>query len=64
MPIPYIYRICIKTLELPLLYIVSVHIFEGRTANDGPVRIQYKCLILIFALPEMKLRASLFPKQN
>ena len=31
------------------------------TANEGPVRIQYKCLIPIYVFPEMKL---LFPKQN
>ncbi len=31
------------------------------TANEGPGRIQYKCLVPIYVLPEMKL---LFPKQN
>ena len=31
------------------------------TANEGPVRIQYKCLVPIRVFPEMKL---LFPKQN
>jgi hypothetical protein len=31
------------------------------TANEGPVRIQYKFLVPIYVLPEMKL---LFPKQN
>ncbi len=30
-------------------------------ANEGPVRIQYKCLVPIYIFPEMKL---LFPKQN
>jgi hypothetical protein len=29
------------------------------TANEGPVRIQYKCLLPIYVFPEMKL---LFPK--
>ncbi len=29
--------------------------------TKGPVRIQYKCLVLIYIFPEMKL---LFPKQN
>ncbi len=24
-------------------------------ANEGPVRIQYKCLVLIYIFPEMKL---------
>jgi hypothetical protein len=31
------------------------------TANEGPVRIQYKCLVPIYVFPEIKL---LFPKQN
>jgi hypothetical protein len=31
------------------------------TANKGPVRIQYKCLVPNYVLPEIKL---LFPKQN
>ncbi len=31
------------------------------TANEGPVKILYKCLIPIYVFPEMKL---LFPKQN
>jgi hypothetical protein len=37
------------------------------TANEGPVRIQYKCLVHIYVLPEMKMRslaALLFPKEN
>ncbi len=35
--------------------------FHLHTANEGPVRIQYKCLVPIYVFPEMKL---LFPKQN
>jgi hypothetical protein len=31
------------------------------TANEGPVRIQYKCLVAIDVFPEIKL---FFPKQN
>jgi hypothetical protein len=31
------------------------------TANEGPLRIQYKCLVPIYEFPEMKL---LFPKQK
>jgi hypothetical protein len=31
------------------------------TANEGPVRIQYKCLVPIYAFPETKI---LFPEQN
>ncbi len=34
---------------------------DSYTANEGPVRIQYKCLVPIYVLPEMKL---LFLKQN
>jgi hypothetical protein len=33
-------------------------------ANEGPPRIQYKCLVLIYVFPEMKRRGFLFPKQN
>jgi hypothetical protein len=32
---------------------------KAYTANVGPVRIQYKCLVSIYEFPEMKL---LFPK--
>ncbi len=31
------------------------------TANEGPVRIQYKCMVPIYVFPEIKL---LFPKQK
>jgi hypothetical protein len=34
---------------------------DGHTANEGLVRIQYKCRVPIYVFPEMKL---LFPKQN
>jgi hypothetical protein len=37
-------------------WILLVHI-----ANEGPVRIQYKCLVPIYLFTEIKL---LFPKQN
>jgi hypothetical protein len=33
----------------------------SHTANEGPVRIQYKCLVAIYVFPAMKL---IFPKQN
>jgi hypothetical protein len=33
----------------------------SNTANEGPERIQYKCLVLHYVFPEMKL---LFLKQN
>ena len=32
------------------------------TANEGPVRIQYKCLVPIYVFPEMKLRSLLISK--
>ncbi len=32
------------------------------TANEGPVRIQYKCLVLISVFPEMKLRGLVISK--
>jgi hypothetical protein len=40
------------------------------TANEGPVRIQYKCLVPVYVFPERQLcnvhccAASLFPKLN
>ncbi len=33
----------------------------GCTANEGPVRIKFKCLVPLYVLPEMKL---LLPNQN
>ncbi len=36
-------------------------VYRYSTANEGPVRIQYKRLVPIYVFPEMKL---LFPKQN
>jgi hypothetical protein len=41
--------------------LLSLFPFVYHTANEGPVRIQYKCLVPIYVFPEMKL---LFPKQN
>jgi hypothetical protein len=35
---------------------------SGCTANGGPVRIQYKCLVPIYVFPEMKLRGLVFSK--
>ena len=32
------------------------------TANEGPVRIQYKCLVPIYVFLEMKLRGLVIPK--
>jgi hypothetical protein len=35
---------------------------SGHTANEGPVRIQYKCLIPIYVFPEMKLCSFVIPR--
>ncbi len=32
------------------------------TANEGPVRIQYKCLVPIYVFPEMKLQGFVISK--
>jgi hypothetical protein len=40
---------------------LPVGLVDSLTANEGLVRIQYKCLVPIHVFPEMKL---LFPKQN
>ncbi len=37
---------------------------ETHTANEGPVRIHFKCLVPIYVFPEWNCAASLFPKQN
>jgi hypothetical protein len=34
---------------------------QSRAANEGPVRIQYKCLVSVYVFPEIIL---LFPKKN
>ncbi len=46
--------VCSPSFHTPIRFAIC-------TANEGPVRIQYKCLVPIYVLPEMKL---LFPKQN
>jgi hypothetical protein len=40
-------------------YRMSIHI-----ANDGPARIQYKRLVPIYVLPEMKLCGLVIPKHS
>ncbi len=49
-----------KSLGPAFLYKVIHHICI-RTANEGPARIQCKCMVPIYVFPEMEL---LFPKQN
>ncbi len=36
--------------------------FIIRTANEGPVRIHHKCLVLIYVFPEMKLLSLVISK--
>jgi hypothetical protein len=45
---------------------VAVRVMKVCTANEGPVRIQYKykCLVPIYVFPEMKLCSLLISKQN
>ncbi len=35
-----------------------------QAANEGPVRIQYKCQVPIYVFPEMKLRGLVISRQN
>jgi hypothetical protein len=46
-----------KEAQVQVLYLTS-HIYS---ANERPMRIQYKCLVPIYVFPEMKL---LFTTQN
>jgi hypothetical protein len=54
-----IWRMQIQKYSSWNLHWLAAHQFH--TANEGPVRIQYKWLVAIYVFPEMKL---LFPKQN
>jgi hypothetical protein len=50
-----------------LLLIGEIILFCSKyTAKEGPVRIQYKCLVPIYmyVFPKLNWAASLFPKQN
>jgi hypothetical protein len=53
-------KVQLKDLEAKVAQLQLV-VSTSCTANEGPVRIQYKCLVPIYVFPEMKL---LFPKQN
>jgi hypothetical protein len=55
----------IKRAELALTVLFSSPSTNHRhTANEGTVRIQYKCPVSIYVLPEMKLCRLVIPKQN
>jgi hypothetical protein len=47
----------LKKRVIDFLYQLAI----SRTANEGPVRIQYKCLVPVYVFPERKL---LVPKNN
>jgi hypothetical protein len=44
--------------------VLSKAIFESEvhTVNEGPVRIQYKCLVPIYVFPEIKLHGLVISK--
>ncbi len=42
----------------------GLYVFRSYSANEGPVRIQYKCLVPIYVFPEMKLCSLLIPKKE
>ncbi len=53
---------CLHMMDLtPIAYRSCFGALTACTANEGPMRIQYKYLVPIYVFPEMKL---LFPKQN
>ncbi len=53
--------VILERLKWQKLFYATVPLRPFHTAKEGPVRIQYKCLVLIYVFPEMKL---LFQKQN
>jgi hypothetical protein len=48
-------------MPIDLMNAYFFHIDNTYSANEGPVRIKYKCLVPFYVFPEMKL---LFPKHN
>jgi hypothetical protein len=44
------------------LMIETYRVGDGHPTNEGPVRIQYKCLVPIYVFPEMKLSSLLISK--
>ncbi len=53
----------IKHTRFLLSHALSWHTYAyTHTANEGPVRIQYKCLVPIYVIPEMKLRGLIISK--
>jgi hypothetical protein len=50
-----------KKINFKYYVFKNIVVFHNHTANEGPVRIQNKCLVPIYIFLEIKL---LFPKQN
>jgi hypothetical protein len=50
-----------KLRDIPWFY-TNLQWFTAYTANEGPARIQYKCLVPIYVFPEMKLCSLLISK--
>ncbi len=51
-----------KICSLLFFHEILHHFSLCRTTNKGPMRIQYKCLVLIYVFPEMKLRGLVISK--
>ncbi len=52
----------VTLLNISLIYYIQNNLlYFAYTANEGPVKILYKCLVPIYVYPEMKL---FFPEQN
>ncbi len=49
---------------VPNLFFSSFICFAPFTENEGPMRIQYKCLVPIYIFPEMKLCSLLISKKE
>ncbi len=55
--------LCKKGDEITWFDGIVLSYMHDCAANEGLVRIQYKCLVTIYVFPEMKL-VTVFPKQN
>jgi hypothetical protein len=65
--VPSYQQPCFKYVNMYNTMLINISKFESirvvvcYPSNEGPVRIQYKCLVPIYVFPEIQL---LFPKQN
>ncbi len=53
---------CTKTSAQYSKFYYTTNRRQEHTTYEGPVRIQYKCLVLIYVFPEMKLRNIIISK--